>query len=55
MVNRQSPEFLQVAPYTGPGYGGEQIYGSSSGGSVIRVQRESVGRGEAAPAAGASR
>ena len=45
MVNRQSPEFQQVAPYPGPGYGG-QIYGSSSGGSVIRVQRESVGRGE---------
>ena len=46
MVNRQSPEFQQVAPYPGPGYGGGQIYGSSSGGSVIRVQRESVGRGE---------
>ena len=45
MVNRQSPEFQQVAPYPGPGYGG-QIYGSSSGGSVIRVQRESVGRVE---------
>ena len=46
MVNRQSPEFQQVAAYPGPGYGGGQIYGSSSGGSVIRVQRESVGRGE---------
>ena len=45
LVNRQSPEFQQVAPYPGPGYGG-QIYGSSSGGSVIRVQRESVGRAE---------
>ena len=55
MVNKQSPEIQQVAPYSGPGHGGGQIYASSSGGSVIRVQNESVGKGEAAPAAGASR